>query len=366
MKLPTLLIITILCLTSICYGQKKEKIPKNLKQAIVLLDKDCTDSLKKIIKETNVTELKKLSYPWGGDYKTIHKWTSADNSKIERYLTKRGVSSHQETVILIAYKHHLLGKEINEEEILLPYQNIEKKWAEEDKVRFTTDSLRGIYIPKDLKDCFIQINKSISDSTKVEITNWEEKEMSRLHFGFGMWMRNNWQLWGGSRLSNYFNEMEIYHPDDMSGIILTSYHRDLNKKDLKLDEQIKYYVNYWKSAKEDEIRKRKEQFAEYKVGTTVLFLYNNGFVSEKQEELYDDDTCIAKGIVTELNNEDFFIKVKLIESCDKKGIIFYDNVDVVIYNPETRKTSKPKKRIIKRMKKGKEQWFEYRDWETED
>lgn len=56
----------------------------------------------------------------------------------------------------------------------------------------------------------------------------EEEFTVNTHFGFGMWIRNNWNLWGGSRLSIYFNQKGIHHPDDMSGIILVSYHRHLN------------------------------------------------------------------------------------------------------------------------------------------
>jgi hypothetical protein len=64
-----------------------------------------------------------------------------------------------------------------------------------------------------------------------------------------MWIRNNWRLWGGSRLSKYFNDLGIFHPDDMSGIILNSYHRFLLGQDIKLDDQIDYYKDYWKKRK---------------------------------------------------------------------------------------------------------------------
>jgi hypothetical protein len=140
---------------------------------------------------------------------------------------------------------------ISQDKIIQPFQILETRWAKEDSVRFSTDSLRGVYIPKNLEDCFIQIDKFWNDSTKLEVGQLPEDEFSgRAHLGFGMWMRNNWQLWGGSRLSKYFNVLGIYHPDDMSGIILDSYHRYLTGKDLKLEEQIKLYQDYWKKANE--------------------------------------------------------------------------------------------------------------------
>ena len=59
-------------------------------------------------------------------------------------------------------------------------------------------------------------------------------------------MRNNWGLWKGSRLSEYFHKMGVFHPDDMSGIILTSYYRRLRNEPLQVDAQVKYCQDYWK------------------------------------------------------------------------------------------------------------------------
>ena len=225
------------------------KIPKNINEAIIELDLDCPDSLKTIIKNTDDDKLHELCRPWG-KYEKINSWTTYDNKKkseIEKYLISNGISlgRHHYTVILVAFKKYLLGEHINEKEIFEPYQKIENKTAEEEKIKYTTDSLNGVYIPKDLEDCFKQIDSFWADSTKTEIKQWTEEEFCRrAHFGFGMWMRNNWGLWRGSRLSKCFNEMGIFHPDDMSGIILTSYHRYLTEKEIKLEEQIKHYQEY--------------------------------------------------------------------------------------------------------------------------
>ena len=89
-----------------------------------------------------------------------------------------------------------------------------------------------------------------ADSIKTQIREMTEDEFTaKAHFGIGMWLRNNWRLWGDSRLSKYFNDLGIFHPDDMSGIILTSYHRYLLGQDIKLEEQVNYYKEYWKKNK---------------------------------------------------------------------------------------------------------------------
>lgn len=115
-----------------------------------------------------------------------------------------------------------------------------------------SDSIDGIYIPKDLDDCFVQIDSLWNDSIKSLVKSWSEDEfVGNAHHSFGMWLRNNWGLWGGSRLSIYFNKKGIYHPDDMSGIILKSYHRYLTDEPIKFRKQINFYKNYWASQKAD-------------------------------------------------------------------------------------------------------------------
>jgi len=360
-----LIIIGLICLTfTNSFGQ--ESTPKNLKQTVKFLDIDCSDSLKTIIKTTENKDLKNLSYPWGNSkYKTIFNWLNNEKSGIYKYLTKKGINNFKVEVILENYKNHLLNNPIDEVALLKPYLEIEKKWGVEDENRATIDTLRGVYIPENLEDCFVQINSFWDDSTKVKVKNWTEKDfLGNAHFGFGRWMRNNWQLWGGSRLSKYFNELGIYHPDDMSGIVLTSYHRYLTNQEIKLEEQVKYYQDYWENSKTKELERKQKEFSVYQIGDTLEFNYNKGYVSEEQEEKWLDDICIAKGIIIERNETDFLIKVKVIETCDKKGIIYYDNEGYKIYDKKTKKWQDPPKRVIKKMKVNQVQWFTYKDWEV--
>ncbi|MEL6672029.1 MAG: DUF6794 domain-containing protein [Bacteroidota bacterium] len=112
--------------------------------------------------------------------------------------------------------------------------------------RFTAAYLHGIYIPQDLQDCFREIEKLWDAGQKAEAKALAEKDfVGKSHFGLGGWMRNNWQFWGGSRLSRYFNELGLKHPDDMSGLILKSYHRYLHGRPLELETEIKRYQDYW-------------------------------------------------------------------------------------------------------------------------
>lgn len=244
------------------FSQRPQK-PKNISEALVILALECPDSVKAKISKTPNEALFNLCYPNGDDLTLIFDWFDVKNgnSRLEKYFAKNGIDyfDHMANVLLLAYKKTLLNEPYTESELLQPYQAIEYKWAQEDIVRFTTDSLRGQYIPKDLEDCFKQIDSFWSDSLRNEVKQWTEDDFTgRAHMGFGMWMRNNWQLWGGSRLSAYFNKMGIYHPDDMSGIILTSYHRYLRSAPIELEAQIKIYQDYWN--KKSEVNEDKKLF----------------------------------------------------------------------------------------------------------
>ena len=87
------------------------------------------------------------------------------------------------------------------------------------------DSSKTVFIPIDLPDCMRQLDSLLTSENKELIRSLEEKDfLSRTHFALGMWIRNNWGLWAGSRLATYFDEQGIHHPDDMSGVILRCYY----------------------------------------------------------------------------------------------------------------------------------------------
>lgn len=109
-----------------------------------------------------------------------------------------------------------------------------------------------VYIPKDLDDAFVELKKMLSPALLDEIRLKSEKDMIEYHHGFGTWLRNNWGLWAGSRLAQYFRQLGVNHPDDMSGIILTSFWRHLHSQPTRLEEQVEYYKEYWRKAAERE------------------------------------------------------------------------------------------------------------------
>jgi len=109
------------------------------------------------------------------------------------------------------------------------------------------------YIPKDSDDCFKELKKMFDDSDlKDFVENSKEEDMCMQHHYLGRHLRNDWGLWAGSRLSEWFNNKGIKHADDMSGIILDSFWRHTHKEPIKLDEQIKYYQDFWEKENADQ------------------------------------------------------------------------------------------------------------------
>ena len=100
----------------------------------------------------------------------------------------------------------------------------------------------GHYIPADLNDAHAQL-MGLFPAKELDAIRASTSEdfMVNYHLGLGMGIRNTWALWGGSRLSRYFNRMGVYHPDDMSGIILTTFWRKLHNRPMGLEELVAGY-----------------------------------------------------------------------------------------------------------------------------
>lgn len=124
------------------------------------------------------------------------------------------------------------------------------------KVFVEESSAPSIEIPVNLEACFISIKEIMREGEINKFKEGSEKEATAFyHFGFGRWMRNNWGLWSGSKLKDWFVERGLHHADDMSGVILVSFWRHLNNKPIDLEGQIKHYQDYWKSVEKESEKK---------------------------------------------------------------------------------------------------------------
>ncbi len=103
--------------------------------------------------------------------------------------------------------------------------------------RIKKERLMGRYIPKDLNDAFTVLNGMIEETDRKKFQALSEQDaLRKLYFSFHRWIIVNWGFDGGSRFSHYLKNIGISHPDDMATLIVITYHRKLNSKDLAIKE----------------------------------------------------------------------------------------------------------------------------------
>lgn len=102
--------------------------------------------------------------------------------------------------------------------------------------------------PNNIDEVLIHLDQHVTEKDKKLIRSITEEDMWDYHHTVGRAMRNDWGLW--DRNSNlhqwFFKTLNIWHADDMSGIIMTSYWRHLNGVALDLENQTDRYHKHWK------------------------------------------------------------------------------------------------------------------------
>lgn len=111
------------------------------------------------------------------------------------------------------------------------------------------------YIPKNLHQAVGFIECEWAGNLKNEFKLKPEKEaVTDLHDNYGRYLRNHWKLWKGeNELSIFFHKIGVKHPDDISSIILTSFHRKLNNKNFEAEKQAQFYKDFWKKSESLEL-----------------------------------------------------------------------------------------------------------------
>lgn len=152
--------------------------------------------------------------------KEFFKTNKFDRSKINPVFEKWYIRDEYFT---FRKKDDIIARQEKKQEILKQRENLKRN--------LVAEKINDIYIPKDLGECFIELDKLLSEINKNEMkAKTKREDMIDYHFGLGMWMRNNWGLWGGSRLQKYFTDRKVNHPDDMSSVVLEYYYDWLNGK----------------------------------------------------------------------------------------------------------------------------------------
>jgi hypothetical protein len=179
-------------------------LPKNIYECIIEIDNSLTDKSKHLIKDLGENELYKLE-----DIYIIDEWKIYDNSRTTRlfHILDLYAEDAMKEIILLCYKRHLNGEELSFENEVHRNKLIQDSIAfarrKEYEFRTKLDTIEGVYIPKNFKECCILLDAMLEASTKDKIKSITKRELIEFHMSLGRFLRNSWGLWGGSRLQLY-------------------------------------------------------------------------------------------------------------------------------------------------------------------
>jgi hypothetical protein len=201
---------------------------------------------------------------------SVAKYSLANHNPIQTNISIRNISNKDNLGIFISVLISKMRKKlvINHLFVLfvvlsLPYPslmaqpdtkpegpaNTEEEYQKRYNENITKDRLHGVYIPKNLDDAFVQLDKNISAESREKIKAIPEDTVCLLlHDRLGRWMLNNWCFYEGSRFSHYLRSAGVTYPDDMADFMLIAYHRHLHGKPVELRELAKSYRETRKKA----------------------------------------------------------------------------------------------------------------------
>lgn len=123
------------------------------------------------------------------------------------------------------------------------------------------------YIPETLEECFAYLDKFLQDKDTFKGVD-DEAVTAIGHNTLGRWLRNQWHLWWSEKFASesieekdsvypqtkpliktFFENLGVNHPDDMSGIVIRSYHRHLNARPVELEKQVEQTITFYKENK---------------------------------------------------------------------------------------------------------------------
>jgi hypothetical protein len=161
------------------------------------------------------------------------------------------------------------------------------------------------YIPTNFNDALDYMDCVWKD--KEEFKNKSEKDaVADAHFAGGQWIRNDWELWKAKNsLYKQFKSLGITFPEDISSIILTSFHRRLNHKDIDFNGQVKEHKEY--KRRDELIRLERNKIAKnLKIDDTVSVVFGSNQSTTDRFDLalrgYDlpmdqSTNCLVQGLV---------------------------------------------------------------------
>lgn len=98
-----------------------------------------------------------------------------------------------------------------------------------------------VNMPKELYICFSELDNWYGETKRAQFKSANDDELYALPNEMGLYIRNYWIRNDGLNinLEEKLTEAGLKSPEEMSGLIIKSYHRYLNKKDIRFFQQVK-------------------------------------------------------------------------------------------------------------------------------
>ena len=103
-----------------------------------------------------------------------------------------------------------------------------RKWQEDYAQEIVADSLNGYYIPKNVKECFEELDRMLRTKDRLRIKNLGPAPYVDVFDPIATMIRGRWSLWGRSRLYIYLEKRYLMMAEDNSTLIIRYYHAWLN------------------------------------------------------------------------------------------------------------------------------------------
>ena len=203
------------------------------------------------------------------------------------------------------------------------------------------------YVPKSIEDALLYLNCRWSEEDKENFRKKDENEaVAELHHGTGQSIRNYWGFWS-KKENSLVKELQsygFYHPDNMSGVILSLFHKQLNDSNLNIKKELLNYKRINKKIRakekllENEIKRKYKKLSigdTIKVPLAVTGKCKNGILFGVYSNwvTYDEYACIVTGIIKKKTSEGYTLTIEIID-------IWFKNEEDYNYNYNRNKMNK--------------------------
>ena len=154
-------------------------------------------------------------------------WKLGQGSRLSKYFIRHGFDNAYEMheTILVSYHRYLNSYDIDLKSQANKYKLAREIQAKEFEQQLISDSVQGQYIPFNLEDCFLTLNRLLQEE-EIDVIKELPSSDAVIKFLPNLcdWLKDEWILNEPNRLQIYMKRRGVDHPYIMAGEILRYYY----------------------------------------------------------------------------------------------------------------------------------------------